>query len=146
VKIVDANILLYAINPSERRHGVARSWLDEALTQAEPIGFSWLVLLAFLRISTLPGAFARPISPAEAAEVMQAWLDQPAALVIEPTSRHPALLRGLIEPLGTGGNIVNDAHLAALAIEHGAEVVSFDTDFGRFPGVRWRLPDSSADR
>ncbi len=143
MKIVDANVLLYAINPNEAQHDVSRSWLDSALTGEEPIGFSWISILAFLRLSTLPGAFARPLEIREAGMVAESWLAQPAAVVVDPTPRHLSLVRGLLEPTGVGGNLVNDAHLAALAIEHGAEVASFDRDFGRFPGLRWQLPGST---
>jgi uncharacterized protein len=137
VKIVDANVLLYAINPSEVRHEPAVKWLDRAIVGREPVGFTWMVITAFLRISTLPGAFARPLEIRQAGDVVEEWLAQPAAVVVEPTPRHLSILRGLLEPIGSGGNLVNDGHLAALAIEHGAEVVSFDTDFSRFAGLRW---------
>jgi uncharacterized protein len=138
VKVVDANILLYSVNPGEPRHHVAKSWLDASLSGRESVGFAWAVVTAFLRISTLPGLFVRPLAIGEALSIVEAWLDQPPALLVEATPRHFSLVRGLLEPIGFGGNLVNDAHLAALAIEHGAEVVSFDTDFARFAGLRWQ--------
>ena len=98
------------------------------------------MLLAFLRLSTRAQVFARPLDPAEAFDVVAGWLAQPCALVLHPTERHLALLRGLVEPLGTAGNLTTDAHLAALAIEHGGEVCSADTDFSRFRGLRWTNP------
>ena len=110
------------------------------LSGAEPVGFAWSVLLAFLRLSTRPQIFASPLDPAEAFDVVDGWLDQPSALVVHATERHSAILRGLVEPLGTAGNITSDAHLAALAIEYGGEVCSADTDFARFPGLRWTNP------
>lgn len=136
MKVVDANILIYAVNTSAPNHSVARDWLDKALNGDEAVGFTWPVLLAFLRISTHPGIFPNPLSPDEALEVAQTWLNQPTAVVIEPTARHLGVLRGLLSHTGTAGNLVNDAFIAAVATEHGAVVASFDTDFQRFPGVR----------
>jgi uncharacterized protein len=110
------------------------------LSGTEPVGFAWSVLLAFVRLSTRAQLFTNPLDPAEAFDVVEGWLAQPCALVLHPTERHLALLRGLVERLGTAGNITTDAHLAALALEHGAEVCSADTDFGRFPALRWTNP------
>jgi toxin-antitoxin system PIN domain toxin len=136
VYVVDANVLLYAVNPAAPLHERARSWLEDALGGAETVGFAWTVLLAFLRIGTSAAAFARPLTFEDAAGVVELWLAQPPAIVIEPTGRHLGLLRGLLAESGTAANLVNDAHLAALALEHGAEIVSFDHDFRRFAGVR----------
>jgi uncharacterized protein len=136
VKVVDANVLLYAVNTSAPHHSAARDWLDKALNGAETVGFTWVALIAFLRISTHPGIFPEPLSPDAAFEVAQTWLAQPTAVVIEPTARHLGVLRGLLSQTGTAGNLVNDAFIAAVAIEHGAVVASFDTNFQRFPGVR----------
>lgn len=105
-----------------------------------PIGFAWAVLLAFVRISTRPQLFASPLAPERAFDIVDSWLAQPCALVLHPTERHSAIMRGLVEPLGAAGNIVMDAHLAALAIEYGGEVCSADSDFSRFPGLRWTNP------
>lgn len=138
--LVDANVLIYAVNSEAVRHEEARSWLDRSLNRNETVGFAWVVLLAFLRLTTRTGLFARPLEPVQAAAVVESWLAQPAAVVVHPTPRHVAVLAGLMSSLGTGGNLVNDAHLAALAVEHGGQVVSYDSDFSRFPGVRWRLP------
>jgi toxin-antitoxin system PIN domain toxin len=140
VKLVDANVLLYAVNEDAPRHAVARGWVDAALSSGEAVGFAWIALLAFLRLSTRRGVFPRPLSISEASSVIAQWLAQPATVVLDPTERHLELLRGLLDPLGSAGNLVTDAHLAALALEHGAEVVSFDTDFSRFPGLRWTDP------
>lgn len=141
MKVVDANVLLYAVNADAPHHETARRWLDTELNGTETVGFAWVALLAFLRLSTNPSLFARPLAPEGAFDVVEACLAQPAAVVLQPTPRHVALLRGLLEPLGMAANLVNDAHLAGLTLEHGAEVVSFDSDFARFPGVRWRTPD-----
>ena len=137
---MDANVLLYAVNRDAPLHQPARRWLDSALTGPEPIGFAWVVLLAFLRVTTRAGLFPRPLTVEQAAEAIESWLSQPAAVVTEPSGRHLPILRGLLRQTGAGANLVNDAHLAALAIEHGAEVCSFDADFARFPGVRWHPP------
>jgi len=141
MKVVDANVLLYAVNADAPHHRTARRWLDAELNGMETVGFAWVVLLAFLRLSTNPSLFARPLAPGVAFDVVEAWLGQPAAVVLQPTPRHVDLLRGLLEPLGVAANLVNDAHLAGLALEHGAEVVSFDGDFARFGGVRWCMPE-----
>jgi toxin-antitoxin system PIN domain toxin len=140
VKLVDANVLIYAVNESDSRHEQAHGWLDPALVGSEPIGFSWIVLLAFLRLTTRIGLFPRALTVAEANERVRAWLAQPAAVIAEPTARHLEVLAGLLAETGTGGNLVSDAHLAAIAVEHGAEIVTFDADFVRFRGVRTVTP------
>lgn len=138
--IVDANVLLYATNPGDRHHELSRAWLDEQLSTSEPLGFAWPVIVAFLRIATHPGVSARPMSSDEAGKRVSQWLGQPAATIVEPTSRHLSVLLGLIGATGTGGNAVPDAHLAALAVEHDAALASFDHSFQRFRGVRLILP------
>ncbi len=138
--IVDANVLLYAVNSAAIQHAVSRDWLDDVLGGREPVGFAWTALLAFLRLATHPAIFPRPMTPETATGIVRAWLVQPAAVVIEPTPRHADVLAGLLVEAGTGGNLVSDAHLAALAIEHGATISTFDGDFGRFAGVRWERP------
>jgi toxin-antitoxin system PIN domain toxin len=142
VQLVDANVLLYAVDADAPQHQPARAWLDVALGGTEAVGFSWVVLLAFLRLSTHPTVFPRPLKLAEAAGVLELWLGQPPAVVVHPSGRHLSLLRGLLAQTGVAANLVNDAHLAALALEHDAEIVSFDRDFGRFEGLRSRLPTS----
>ena len=140
MQVVDANVLIYAVNEDAPHHPVARGWLDTALGGQEPVGFAWVVLLAFLRLTTRRSVFPNPLTLPQAMGVLEAWLAQPAAILLQPTPRHLGLLHGLLAPLGTAGNLVNDAHLAALAIEHGAEVVSFDLDFGRYAGLHWHIP------
>ncbi len=139
MKIVDANVLLNAVNEAAEAHEAARSWLLRALAGDEAVAFSWLVILAFLRLSTRGYAFPSPLSVGDACDLVERWLSLPPAQLLHPTEQHAAVLFELLDAAGTGGNLVNDAHLAALAIEHGAEVVSFDTDFARFPGLRWQL-------
>lgn len=144
MKLVDANLLLYGVDSRAPRHRAARAWLEAQLGGTETIAFSWGVLLAFLRLSTSPRVFAQPLAGDRALDIVDAWLAQPSATVVHPGDRHAAVLRRLLAPLGTAGNLVSDAHLAALAIEHGAELCSCDTDFARFPGLRWVDPLRSA--
>jgi toxin-antitoxin system PIN domain toxin len=142
VQVVDVNVLLYAINARAANHEPARRWLDDALAGRQTVGFAWMVMLAFLRLSSRQGVFEHPLSADIAARVLEDWLDQPAAVVVNPGDRHLHLVAGLLRASGAAGNLVNDAHLAALSVEHGAEIVSFDRDFGRFDGVSWRLPEA----
>jgi uncharacterized protein len=139
VNLVDANVLLYAVNEDSQHHLVARRWLDEALGGATTVAWSWPVLLAFVRIATRPGIFVRPLPVSAALDVVRAWLAAPSSVVVEPTRQHLEILASQLTEHGTGGNLVSDAHLAALAIEHRATVVTFDRDFERF-GVRTHRP------
>ncbi len=139
--LVDANVLLHAIDRGAPRHRAARRWMVAALGGAETVGFPWIALLAFLRLATHPSIFPRPLSPADAVSAVEGWLGAPAAMTVDPSPRHLALLSGLLIEAGTAGNLVNDAHLAALALEHDATIVSFDRDFDRFSGVRRRVPE-----
>ena len=140
MKVLDVNLLLYAVDETSPYHARAQSWFEDLLSGAEPVGFAWSTLIAFVRLSTHGQLTARPLSPEQAFDQVDHWLEQPCALPLSPTERHAAILRGLIEPVGTAGNLLPDAHLAALAIEHGAEVCSADRDFGRFRGLRWTNP------
>jgi toxin-antitoxin system PIN domain toxin len=141
VVIVDANVLLYAVDLASAHHERARSWLDDSLAGSEAVGLTWIALLAFIRIGTNPSILPTPMTADEATGQVETWLGAPAAVVAQPTARHASVLRGLLRDTGTAGNLTTDAHLAALALEHGADVVSYDRDFARFPGVRHRLPD-----
>lgn len=140
MKLVDANVLLYATNSSARHHDRSRSWLDGALSGGDTVAFAWIALLAFVRLSTKAEVFPHPLTMDQAMDRVDAWLSAPPAVVVEPTPQHGSVVRSLLRPLGAGGNLVNDAHLAALAVEHRCTVVSFDRDFGRFPGVSWSPP------
>lgn len=139
--LVDANVLLYATDERAVHHDQARRWLDRVLAAMEPVALAWSVLLAYVRVSTNPAVYERPLTVDEATEQLEAWLAAPGAIVVAPTPRHLSLLRGLLGVAGTAGNLVGDAHLAALALEHGATVVSYDRDFQRFEGLAHRLPD-----
>lgn len=138
--VVDANVLLYAVDLASAHHELSLSWLDTALAGAETVGLAWVALLAFVRVATSATIFPTPLTTDEATGQVEGWLAAPAAVVAHPTPRHANLLRGLLRDTGTGGNLTTDAHLAALALEHGADIVSYDRDFGRFPGLRHRLP------
>lgn len=140
MKLVDANVLLYAVNRDAPQHSSARDWLDEALSGGARVAFCWVVLLAFLRLSTNGQIFDQPLSVSDAIKQAEDWLAQPAAVVVEPTARHLGVVQQLLAPLETGGNLVNDAHLAALAVEHRCTVVSYDTDFLSFDGVKLETP------
>lgn len=138
--IVDANLLIYAVNQDAATNRKAKAWLESALAGQETVGFPWTVLLAFLRLTTRPGLFRSPLAVEAAFDLVGLWLSQPAATIVHPGSRHLAIVRELILPLGTGGNLTSDAHLAALAMEHGAELCSSDADFARFRNLKWRNP------
>lgn len=140
MKLADVNLLVYAYDQGSPQHPRARDWLKERLSGGETFAFAWVVLLAFVRLVTNPRLFADPMSLGEALDLVDAWLAQPCATVLHPGDRHAMLLRQLLEPFGTAGNLTTDAHLAALAIEHGAELCSADADFSRFPGLRWTNP------
>lgn len=140
MKLVDVNLLLYAIDEGAPKHPQARPWLEEVLSGTEAVAFAWAVLLGFLRISTNAAILESPLQAGEALDYVDAWLGRPVATTVAPTDRHAGLLRDLLGPLGAGGNLTSDAHLAALAIEHGAELCSCDTDFARFEGLRWHDP------
>lgn len=140
MQLVDVNVLLYAIDERSPRHADARGWLDSALSGGETVAFTWAVLLAFVRLSTNASLFTSPLSAEQALDIVDLWLAQPTSIVVEPGPRHIELVRSLLTDAGTAGNLVSDAHLAAIALETGAELVSYDTDFERFSGVRRLAP------
>jgi toxin-antitoxin system PIN domain toxin len=143
--IVDANVLLYAVNEDTIHHRAARTWLDDALAANSGVGFAWLVLVAFMRVSTNTRIMPTPLSVDEAIEQVEAWLACPAAVVVDPTPRHLRVWADVMRGTHGGGDLVNDAHLAALALENRATVVSFDRDFQRFDGVRLLVPPPVSD-
>ena len=138
--IVDINLLIYAVNEDASNHKKAKAWLESAVSGTETVGLPWIVLLGFLRLTTRTGLFHKPLTVNAAFDLIDAWLQQPSVTVPEPTARHLQTMRDLVSSLGTAGNLTTDAHLAALAIEHGAELCSTDNDFGRFNRLRWRNP------
>jgi uncharacterized protein len=140
VKLPDINLLLYAYDSDSPRQTAAREWLEEVLSGTETVAFAWAVMVGFVRIATNPAIFARPWEAADVLDLVDDWLAQPVVTTVHPTDRHAAVLRDLLAPLGTAGNLTSDAHLAALAIEHGATLYSSDNDFSRFKGLRWVDP------
>ncbi len=140
MKLVDANLLIYSVTKTAPQHERAREWLDTSLAEDEAFAFDWLVITAFIRITTNPKSSLNPLSVELAVKVVKDWLEQPASILIYPTERHLTMMRELLVPTGTAGNLVNDAHLAALAIEHNATLYSFDNDYSRFAGLRWVNP------
>jgi toxin-antitoxin system PIN domain toxin len=144
VILVDANVLIYAVNADSAHHTASRRWLESSLSTTTHLGFSWIVLLAFLRITTRNGIFRSPLTPEQAMAYVDEWLDQPFARVVTPGEAHWPILRHLLAASGTAGNLTSDAHLAALAIEHRAAVASTDSDFRRFAGVEHVNPLEAA--
>jgi hypothetical protein len=140
VKLLDVNLLLYTVDEESDYHEAATSWFNETLSGSETVAFAWHALLGFLRLTTKRRGARNPWPIESALEEIQRWLAQPVATIIHPTDRHAAVLRDLLTPLGAGGNLTSDAHLAALAIEHGATLCSHDNDFSRFRGLSWEDP------
>jgi hypothetical protein len=140
MKLVDLNVLLYAVNRDAPRHAAVRSWWQAALSDDEPIGLPWILLLGFLRLATHAQVFPRPLTPEQAIERVEAWVAHPKTRLLAETEAHWPILRELLEETGTAGNLTTDAHLAALAISCGATLVSCDADFGRFRRLRWENP------
>jgi toxin-antitoxin system PIN domain toxin len=138
--LVDANLLLYAVHERAAQHEAAAAWLTEQLNGPRRVGLPWQSLAAFLRISTHPRAYERPLEPEIAWERIADWLAAPAAWTPVPGHDHARLLGELVIRYGIRGNLVPDAQLAALAIEHGLTVFSTDTDFARFSELRWENP------
>lgn len=132
MRVIDANVLLYAVNTGSVHHDVSRRWLEGALAGGELVGLPWVSLLAFVRISTKPNIFARPLTAGQALSLIDCWLACPAATALEPGRRHVALLAGLLSAAGTAGNLTADGHTTAIALEYGATVVTFDRDFARY--------------
>ncbi len=138
--LIDVNLLIYAVNRDAPLHAKAKSWLETVISGTQTVALSWNVLLAFIRLTTRPGLFRQSLEIEAALNVVTDWLNQPQVTVIHPGPRHWQLLRELLLNVGTAGNLTSDAHLAALAVEHDAELCSLDSDFSRFPQLRWRNP------
>jgi uncharacterized protein len=138
--LIDANLLLFTVNIDSPFHVKARNWLNDQLNGDRRIGISWQALGAFLRIATRQVIFHQPLDPAQAWEQVEVWLANDLVWTPTPTSRHAEVLGGLVKRYQLQGDLIPDAQLAALAIEHGLEICSADTDFARFTEVRWRNP------
>ena len=140
MKLLDLNVLIYAVNRDSHAHDMARSWLERVLGEDEVVGIPWVVLVGFLRVTTGPRSMRSPLSAGAAIGVVDGWLALPNVVAVDPGESHWTILRELLGKTGTAGNLTTDAHIAALAIEHDAELCSTDADFGRFQGVRWVNP------
>lgn len=140
MKLPDVNVLLYAIDETSPRYERAHPWVQDMFAGTETVAPAWSVALAFVRLTTRAHLMTSPLAVDDALDIVDGWLARPNVVVVHPTDRHAAVLRELLAPFGGGGNLVSDAHLAALAIEHGAELISCDADFSRFSGLRWRDP------
>ncbi len=141
--LIDANILIYAHVSSFAEHNRARDWLDRQLNAAAPVGLPWASVLAFLRLVTNPRVFEHPEPMGDAWQQVRTWLTAETAWVPQPTERHADLLSEFLTLPGVYGNLVPDAHLAVLAVEHGLTLCSTDGDFARFQGLRWFNPLAS---
>jgi len=140
VILPDVNLLLHTYNRESPVHAPARAWWEGLMNGTRPVGLAWVAMLGFVRITTHRHILTNPLPVATACASVRAWLARPYVSVLHPGDRHAEILFGLLDSLGTSGNLTTDAHLAALAIEHQAELHSTDTDFGRFPGLRWTNP------
>ena len=138
--VPDINLLVYAYNREAPLHDEARSWWEGLINGSERVGIPWVVVTGFLRLLTQRATLTHPATPSQAMSFVDAWFRYPHVTPLNPGSSHLSLLRDALDAAGVGGNLVTDAHIAALAIEHQAEVHSNDMDFGRFPGLRWRNP------
>jgi len=138
--LLDANLLLYAEDSLSPHHATAREWLDQQLSGVEPVCLCWATLTAFLRITTNHRIMQRPLTLTEAGAKVSGWLAQPCVRLVQPTPVHWEILQKLMAEAGVTGNLVPDAHLAALAEEHACLLCSADGDFARFSSVRWHNP------
>lgn len=138
--LVDVNLLVHAYNKESPRHEAARVWWEGCMNGTTPIGLAWVVILGFIRLTTNRQIVASPWTAEVACSTVRAWLARPYVTIAHPGDRHAEILFGLLTSIGAAGNLTTDAHLAALAIEHQAELRSTDTDFARFSGLRWSNP------
>lgn len=134
--LVDANLLIYAVNLDSPHHKPARVWWENMLSGTAAVGIPWVSLLAFLRLCTNPRVFSCPLAAEQAIAYADEWLAQPPVRLVAPGAAHWAILRNLLTQTGTAGNLTTDAHIAALALEHGCSIYSADNDFRRFPGLK----------
>jgi len=138
--LVDANLLLYASDTVSVHHASARRWLEGILSGPEPVGLAWAAILAFLRVGTNPRLRKDAFTLTEATAIVTGWLERPTVTVVNPGERHWDILRDMMIKGQARGPLITDAHLAALAIEHGAALATTDRDFARFPGLKFFNP------
>jgi toxin-antitoxin system PIN domain toxin len=138
--IADVNLLVYAHNKAAPLHERAREWWEDLMTRQQPVGLAWAVAFGFIRLVTHASVLVNPLTPLDAVARVRGWFAQPGVRVVEPGPRHMGVVEDLFRATGVGGSLTTDTHLAALAIEHQADLHSNDADFGRFPGLRWVNP------
>ena len=144
--LTDANILIYAYNELASEHRSARTWLRTSLAGPEPIAFSWLAIMAFVRVATNKKIFSKPYSTNESFDVVENWLSAPGSLILTPGGEHLKIVKRLANESGVYGAMLTDAHIAALAIEHGITLATTDSDFSQFNGLKWINPLVSSKR
>ena len=138
--LIDANILLYSVDEDSPFHRAARDWMVTALNGPQRVGIPWVSLWAFVRIATNPRASVQPLTPDEAWQHVEAWLDAPATWIPEPGRGHRAIVGPLLRQHDLRAGLITDAVMAAICIEHGLTIVSADSDFARFPQISWVNP------
>jgi len=143
VILLDANVLIYATDQTSPHHEPAKRWFESALAGSDEVAIPLVSLLAFLRVMTNPALFDAPMSVADAANTVTEWLSLPNVGMAHPTRGHFDVLAGLARSGKARGTMLMDAHLAALAIEHGATLCTTDRDFARFKGLHLEDPIGS---
>ncbi len=138
--VVDVNLLIYAHNSAAPLHDKARRWWEDLIARQQSVALAWAVVFGFVRLVTHPAVLTNPLTPLDAVARVRGWLELPEVRILEPGGRHLAVVEDLFRATGVAASLTTDTHLAALAIEHQAELHSNDADFGRFPGLRWRNP------
>ena len=139
MRLPDTNVLLYAVNRHSPQNAVARDWLDRSAREPQGMAMVWVTLVGFIRLATRAAIVPEPLGVDRALAQVQQWLDHPSVQLLQPGVRHMDILARLLLEAGTAGNLTSNAHIAAVAIEHGAEVLSFDKDFAKFTGLRYKI-------
>lgn len=142
--VPDVNLLVYAYNERAPAHEAARAWWEELLRREQSVGLPWAVVMGYVRLMTHPAVRESPLAPGTALHDVRLWLERAHVRILEPGPRHLEIVEQLLDAAGVAANLTTDAHLAALAVEYQGELHSNDTDFARFPGLRWHDPVSSA--
>ena len=139
MRLPDTNVLLYAVNRHSPQNAVAHDWLERSAREPQGMAMVWVTLVGFIRLATRAAIVPEPLSVERALAQVQQWLDHPVVHLLQPGARHMDILARLLLEAGTAGNLTSDAHIAAIAIEHNAEVLTFDKDFARFTGLRYQI-------
>jgi uncharacterized protein len=146
MRLPDVNLLLYSVNERSPNHELAAKWLASAFGAIDGVGFAWIVLVGFVRLSTRQNVMPTPLALGDALALVDGWLRHPRAKIVNPGNRQPDIFARLLLTVGAGGNLTNDAHLAAIAMEHNGTVATFDKDFKKFPGLSLELLPSASVR